>query len=45
MKEPTVSIYVLRGFEWLRHVSRMDGKRTAKKLLGGKPGGRKKYLR
>jgi hypothetical protein len=39
LEKPIVSIYVVRGFEWLGHVSRMDGERTAKKLLGGKPGG------
>lgn len=44
LEKPIVSIYVVRGFEWLGHVPRMDDERTAKKLLGGKPGGRKKYL-
>jgi len=45
LETPTVSSYVVHGFEWLGHVSRMDGERTAKKLLGGKLGGREKYLR
>jgi hypothetical protein len=27
-------------FEWLGHVVRVDGTRTVKKLLEGKPGGR-----
>jgi hypothetical protein len=35
LEKPTVSIYVVRGFEWLGHVSRMDGERKAKELLGG----------
>ena len=30
-----------RRLEWLGHLARMDGERTANKLLGGKSGGRR----
>lgn len=39
----TIIATEVRRLEWLRHVVRMGGERTGKKLLEGKPGaGRKK---
>ena len=37
-------VTVIKGcrLQWLEHVVRMDGGKTVKKLLEGKPGGRRK---
>jgi len=37
-----LTVTKLRRLEWLGYVATMDGERTGKKLLEGKPGGGRK---